>query len=194
LAHGGDPLLSFPVVTDPSKRDSKRSATDEGPRERPFSVARYVLRFAILLAVFEAVFLLFLVERPVFAAYLRGYAALSGEVLGWFGEEVWVDGRKIIGAGGGIDVQRGCDAFQPVALFCANVLAFPARAAQKLVGLLLGVVVLLVLNLGRIVSLFWLSESRSEMFHDAHMTYWPMGFILISLGLWLVWALWTRPR
>ncbi len=159
-----------------------------------FSVAWYVVRFVIILGVLEAVFLLYLSEHGVFEQYLNGYASLSGKVLRLFGGDVQTHGQVLSGGGASIEVRRGCDAFQPIALFCANVLAFPAPRGRKALGVVVGVVVLLVANLGRIVSLFWLSQAGSEWFEQAHVTIWPVAFIILSLALWLAWARWAGTK
>jgi exosortase/archaeosortase family protein len=176
-----------------------RSATTVSPSAgkptgRPFSVAGYVARFLVLLTVFEVVFLTYLSPNAYFDAYLRAYASLAGWLLELLGDDVVVRGQRIIGSGVSIEVRRGCDAYQPLALFCANVLAFPAPWRRRCVGLSLGILALLALNLGRIISLYWLDDRDSAWFHSAHTTIWPVAFIVSALVLWLVWARWAGTR
>jgi exosortase/archaeosortase family protein len=166
-------------------------ASSERPR---FSVARYVGSFLLILLVLEAVFLLYAVGHPAFAAYLRGYASISAAVLRLMGEDVEVVESTIRSVRGSIEVRRGCDAFQPAALLCANVLAFPAAFRHKLAGVFGGLALILALNLLRIISLFWLVDGDPDLFQAWHMTIWPIGFILISLGIWLLWARWATAR
>ena len=163
----------------------------ESSRRQHFSVGRYIATFVVVLLVFEAWFLFYAVDHPWFEAYLRGYASISGALLGLLGHPVEVVQTTIRSAEGAIAVRRGCDAFQPAALLCANVLAFPATARQKLIGLGVGISVILVLNLARIVSLYWFAASAPEYFESWHVTVWPVGFIGLSLGIWFVWARWT---
>lgn len=182
--------------TTPAEAASSARSDPIAPTPEPssFSVAWYVVRFLLLLAAFQALFLAYLSEHAAFAAYLRGYASLSGWLLGLFGEEVVVHGQVMVGSGAGIEVRRGCDAFQPIALYCANVLAFPAPWRRRLTGLLVGVLALLVLNVARILSLYWLDEVGSPWFQTAHVTLWPVGFIVVSLLAWMVWARWAGKR
>lgn len=164
---------------------------DSRPRTR-FSVGRYIATFLVVLIGIEALFMLFVVEHPWFRGYLEAYAYLSGQLLQLLGQEVQVIGSEILSGRASIEVQRGCDAFQPTALLCANVLAFPARWSHKVVGLLLGISAILLVNLARIVSLYWLAAHHEGLFESAHSSVWPLGFILLSLALWLAWARWTH--
>jgi exosortase/archaeosortase family protein len=53
-----------------------------------------------------------------------------------------------------IRIDWGCDGSEPLALFVAAVLAFPAPFRRKIPGILLGTAILAVANLARVVSLF----------------------------------------
>jgi exosortase family protein XrtM len=90
---------------------------------------------------------------------------------------------------GAVEVKRGCDAVEPLVLFCAAVIAFPVSLRRKISGIALGTVVLLVLNLLRIVTLYFVSVHAPRFFELMHVEVWQALFIFLALGLWAIWAL-----
>ena len=73
-------------------------------------------------------------------------------------------------------------------LLLAGVFAFPASWRAKLVGAAAGVTLLMVLNLIRIISLFYIGVYWPKMFETAHIEVWQALFVGLTLLLWLGWA------
>jgi exosortase/archaeosortase family protein len=68
------------------------------------------------------------------------------------------------------------------------VLAFPARWTAKLIGVVGGLLAIQLMNLVRIVSLFYIGVFLPEYFSDAHIFIWQSLVILFGISLWIVWA------
>jgi exosortase H (IPTLxxWG-CTERM-specific) len=156
-------------------------------------VLDFLGRFALLLAAFQALVLLPGADRLYYGC-LCGDARAAGAILRCCGEDVRVSGVVIRTAGYAVAVRRGCDAVEPAWFFCAAVLAFPAPWRRKLPGLLAGSTVLPVVNLVRIVSLYFIGRRLPGLFPPAHLEWWPAAFILAALTLWLAWIGWARSR
>ena len=65
---------------------------------------------------------------------------------------------------------------------------------SKLPGLVVGTFVLAVVNLIRIVTLFYTGIYWPKWFEAMHVDVWQPIFILLSLTFWILWAVWaTQP-
>jgi exosortase/archaeosortase family protein len=82
---------------------------------------------------------------------------------------------------------------EPIVLFGAGVIAFPAPWRRKVAGLLIGGAMLFGLNVVRIASLFLMGASKSSLLDDFHLFWWPAFFIICALALWVAW-LRSLPR
>ena len=158
-------------------------------------VLRFVIVFGLLLGLFYAVMDSISFDRTVFPPYLGFSARTASRVCNWFGQGTRVAEETILSARFCLQIQRGCDAIEPSALFVAAVLAFPASFRRKIPGVLLGTVILVVVNLARIVSLFLVGVYFPNAFERMHLEVWQIMFILLAIVLWAVWIQWAmRPR
>jgi exosortase H (IPTLxxWG-CTERM-specific) len=126
---------------------------------------------------------------PVMKASARGTSAL----LNLAGCKTTSEGVTVFGPGYSVAVRRGCDPLEPIVLFSAAVIAFPASWRKKLAGVAVGAAFLFGLNLLRLVSLYLLGAHKSSLFENFHLWLWPAFFILCSLALWVSWLLWIQP-
>ena len=190
------PLLRSKHASRSGGRRAERSrggGSAEGNRSRR-PVLRFMTLFVVFVGVFYAVNLTPVFERHVWPWYLRVNARVSGNILCGLGEPVTVAGRRISSVRGGLSIERGCDALQPSALFIAAVLAFPASMRARLPGLLIGTLVLMVLNLVRIVSLYYVQVYWPGAFEIMHVEIWQALFIFLALLFWVFWARWATRR
>jgi exosortase H (IPTLxxWG-CTERM-specific) len=158
--------------------------------DRP--VLRFVLLFGLLMGSFEAYFVSGFAESEPFQAYLRFTARNCGGVLNVLGNDTQVRRRSITSPRFSVSIVRGCDAIEPSALFIVAVLAFPAPYLAKFVGVISGFSALMVTNIVRIVSLFYVGIHFSkDTFDRMHYDVWQAVFIFLALLLWLVWARWA---
>jgi exosortase/archaeosortase family protein len=166
------------------------------PRTRPkLPVLRFTALFILFVVLYYAVTSMHWFAGVVFPANLRVNAAVSGWILRTAGEAVTVESNNIQSAIGTLSIKRGCDALEPAALFVAAVLAFPAAWRARAIGLGIGVPLLLVLNLARIVSLYYVLKWSPAWFDAAHVEIWQPLFIFFSMLFWVVWVLvLVRPR
>lgn len=117
----------------------------------------------------------------------RVIAQCSGFLIGLTGSAPVVSGTQITSSSGAVDIKEGCNGVYATVILWAGILAFPAGWRQKLIGVLLGSLVLFVVNLIRVVTLFYLSASYPQFFDEAHMYIWQFLIIIVAGLLWLLW-------
>ena len=152
---------------------------------------RFVLKFGFLLALFYGLSVTSYFDRMLYS-YLEANAWVSNAILHGFGQQTQVSEVTIESPQFAIAIRRGCDAVEPTWLFCAAVLSFRAPLMRKLPGLLAGTVLLQILNLVRIVTLYWIGLYSPDIFEAAHMEIWPTVFIIVAIVLFIGWIEWSR--
>ncbi len=151
--------------------------------------------FVLLMGIFYAVTFIPFMQKTFLPGMLKINARASVAVLNVFGEQAQAIDTTISSKRNSVNIAHGCDAIEPIALFVAAVLAFPAPLRSKWPGLLIGTLVLTALNIVRIISLFYVGIFWSTWFDRMHEDIWQPAFIVFSLFFWVVWALWaTKPR
>jgi exosortase/archaeosortase family protein len=157
--------------------------------------ARFVLRFVAGTA---ALLLLYAYPYPsggfvstCFERYLSGYAHAAGLLLRQFDPTVHVAGNRISGRFP-LAIVRDCDAMEVNILFASAVVAFPAHVWERCAGVGVGLSLLVLANLARIVSLYFIGVAAPESFEVVHREVWPLVLILTALGLFLAWTRWER--
>ena len=90
---------------------------------------------------------------------------------------------------------RGCDALDPAAAFVAAVVASPVSVWMKVPGIVVGTLALLLMNLVRVVSLFFVGIHFPSAFEMMHKEVWQASFIVLAVLFWVIWVQWaTRGR
>ncbi len=150
---------------------------------------RFLLIFGLCLMLYYLLTLTPPIKEGFFPSYLRLNARVSAAILGAFGEDVSVEDRSIISVKGpSIEIERGCDAVEPSALFVSAVMASPVPFLSRLAAAGVGTVLLMLLNLVRIVTLYLFRVYYPSAFEAMHLDVWQALFILFALFLWAMWA------
>ena len=108
--------------------------------------------------------------------------------LNLFGYHVTTEDTLISSSKFQMGIVTGCTGLIPTAIFVAAVLAYPCRIRDKIIGVLFGIVTINAINLVRTVTLFFIGTSFPGFFETAHFLIWQSLVIVISIGLWLLWA------
>jgi len=155
-----------------------------------------VLLFAGLLLTFYALTLTPFAERRAWPAYLEWNADAAGAILNALGQDVTVHDRTVRSStpGSGLLIERGCDAVHPSGLFLAAVLAAPVAFRFKLPAAVIGPLLMMITNLFRIVTLYYVQIHAPRAFEFLHVEVWQAAFIFLAVLLWIVWARWAVRR
>lgn len=153
-------------------------------------VVRFVLLFGFFLAAFNLFFYLYLLKTDFFESYLGLNARAGAGFLRMMGEEITVNGDSIDSPRFHLSIKRGCDALQASAFFAIGVLASPLRVPfrRRILSVLVGMAGLLLLNLVRIISLYYAGVYSRPLFDVLHIEVWQALFIFAPLFLWVLWV------
>jgi exosortase H (IPTLxxWG-CTERM-specific) len=154
---------------------------------RDYPILFFVATVAILIVLFYIFYRNPWVENNIFTPLVNFYAQLSGGLLTLLGFENTVIADLIYSSQFSVSVKKGCDAAEPMAIFIAGIVAFPALIKRKLIGLGIGLAILFLLNVVRIVTLYLMGIYFPDLFEAMHLAVWQVIFILIAVLLWFLW-------
>ena len=148
----------------------------------------FLVRFVALLVVFYVVIASRPVNDAVIVPFTAGVARVSAVLLSGIGEKVSVAGTEIRSGAFAVNIENGCNGVEAALLFGSAVLAFPAPWRRRVLGLVVGFAAIQLLNLVRVVSLFWIGAHRPALFSSSHTVLWQSAVVLFSVLLFLFWA------
>jgi exosortase H (IPTLxxWG-CTERM-specific) len=156
------------------------------------STRRSILRFLALVGgltiLFYAAATTHWFRTGVFPRYLESNASVASALLRMMGEDARATNQNIISSRYALQIRRGCDAVEPMGLFVAAAIAFPASWRSRLSAVAFGIGALFVLNQVRIISLYYTGVHFPQAFNAMHVDVWQPLFVLCAMLLWLIWA------
>jgi exosortase H (IPTLxxWG-CTERM-specific) len=87
-----------------------------------------------------------------------------------------------------VSIEAGCNGVEATLVLLAAMLAFPAPWRHKAIGLVVGVFAVQLLNILRVISLFYLGQWNYDAFEWAHLYVWQALIMLDVLVVWLIWV------
>lgn len=155
----------------------------------------FLLRFVLILVGLFALLEVPQVHLGVVEPFTAGVAHISALIMGALDERVYAQGALIGNRlnGFAVLIRPGCNGVEAMAMLTAAMLAFPASARWRMLGLGLGMLAIQAANLLRIISLFYLGQWSEPVFEFAHVYLWPTLIILDAVVVFLIW-LHYQPR
>jgi len=111
----------------------------------------------------------------------------SGFLIRLFGGDALVESTYLLTSGFRINIVDGCNGLYAAAILVSGVAAYPSKAKQKIIGVLLGFTAIFGMNLIRVISLFYLGQYFPEIFEEAHIYIWQPLIILWAIFVWFIW-------
>lgn len=149
---------------------------------------RFLILFLVILAVGFTLVALKPVNDHFVVPYTTFIARASGAVLAVFGEKITVTGCQLNSPRFAVTIYNGCNGLITSLIFISGVLAFPARWRAKLLGAAGGLLAIQLINLVRIISLFYIGVYLPRFFNQSHIFIWQSIVILSGVALWVAWA------
>lgn len=117
----------------------------------------------------------------------------SAELINMFTprEQVLVKQQLLLSPYAALAVQKGCEGMEGFFLLFAAIAAFRTSLRQKVWGVLAGFGVIMILNIGRIASLYYVLRFEKNAFGLLHGYLWP-GCIVLAGALFFLW--WTEQQ
>ncbi len=150
--------------------------------------SRFLLLFFGFLIVGFFVIALRPVNDAVVVPFTAWVARVSGVALRLLGEDLTVVGCDLRSPRFAVTIYNGCNGLITSLIFVSAVLAFPARIGAKVVGVVGGLLAIQVVNLVRILALFYTGVFAPEWFDESHLVIWQSIVILCGVALWMLWA------
>lgn len=150
---------------------------------------RFILVFLLLLVVLFIAELTPFVERHVITPFTTILADCCAWIIHLFDGSTVSRGKLIQNASGTfiVSIERGCNGIEAVIILISAILAFPAPWKHRIAGLFLGFFAIQLLNLVRIVSLFFLGLWSKVWFEWFHLYLWQALIVIDALIVFLVW-------
>lgn len=150
--------------------------------------SRFLILFLSILGVSFTVIALKPVNDAFVVPYTTLIAKVSGLVLRLFGEDITINGCLLRSPRFAVTIYNGCNGLITSLIFVSGVLAFPARWSAKLIGVVGGLLSIQIINLIRIISLFYIGIYLPQFFSQSHIFIWQSLVILAGVTLWIIWA------
>ena len=117
------------------------------------------------------------------------FRSISVWIVQAFDENVVATGNIIRDktSGFGVRIERGCNGLEAVIILFSAIFAFPAPFKSKMIGFVAGFFAIQLLNLVRIISLFYLGQWNYTAFEWFHLYLWQALIILDAMVVWLIW-------
>jgi exosortase H (IPTLxxWG-CTERM-specific) len=154
-------------------------------------VARFVTVFLLILVALFTLELLTPVQEHVITPFTSLLAKLSATLILPFDSSVTAYGKilQFKDTGFAVSIEAGCNGVEATIVLIAAIVAFPASWRARLIAIGLGFVAIQVMNLARIISLFYLGNWNMEYFTWIHLYLWPA---LIMLDVLVVFIIYLR--
>lgn len=107
------------------------------------------------------------------------------------GERVVADGHRLISPVARLSVLNGCEGTESLFLMIAAIVAYTARWRQKATGILTGILLIYLVNLARIVGLWFALRYDRHLFAVLHGYIAPILIITVGCLFYLWWMQWT---
>ena len=158
-------------------------------------MARFFILFVVILATLFAAELTAPVQSAVVVPWTQALVRISAGLITFFDPHVAVSGNILQSTTNSfaISVRAGCNGVEAAMILIAAMLAFPASWKHRAIGIIAGLFAVQLLNIVRVISLFYLGQWNMTVFDWAHSYLWPA---LIMLDVLIVWMIWIRtlPR
>ena len=154
-------------------------------------MARFSILFVVILLALFAAELTPPAQNAVVLPWTEALARISAGLITLFDPQVVASGKILQSTANGfaVSIEAGCNGIEAAIILIAAMLAFPAPWKHRLVGILVGLFAVQVLNIVRVISLFYLGQWNMSAFEWAHLYLWQA---LIMLDVLIVWLIWIR--
>lgn len=154
-------------------------------------MTKFISVFLLSLAGLFTLEMLQPVQEQVIEPFTGALATVSAALITPFDSNVVAHGRIIEHTANhfAVSIEAGCNGVEAAIVLIAGILAFPATWAVRAAAILLGFFTIQVMNIGRIISLFYLGQWSETVFSFTHLYLWP---VLIMLDVLIVFLIYLR--
>jgi archaeosortase B (VPXXXP-CTERM-specific) len=147
-------------------------------------VIRFLIIFIFNIILFFTIFYLF---EDSFDFLKKWTADITAVIANFFGLEVTAQGTLLILKTTTFEIIQECTGLFAIMIYLSCVLAYPTTIVKKGEGIILGVPLIVLLNLGRMVFLVYIGDHHQDLFEYIHSYLWQGTFIIVVILLWFIW-------
>ena len=149
---------------------------------------RFVTTFLLILIALFTLEMLNPVQEHVITPFTSLLAHLSAVLILPFDNSVIAYGKvlQFKDSGFAVSIEAGCNGVEATIVLIAAICAFPGSWRARLITIGLGFLAIQVLNIVRIISLFYLGNWNLEYFSWIHLYLWPALIMLDVLVVFIV--------
>ena len=125
--------------------------------------------------------------RAIVSPFTSFIALISSKIMNIWGAGSYVVGKQLVANVGRIDIADGCNGIYATAVLISGVIAYPAKLKYKLWGIALGFTAIFIVNLIRVISLFYMSIYFPNIFEEAHVYIWQPIVMIWAIYVWYIW-------
>jgi exosortase/archaeosortase family protein len=177
-----------------SEKKRRRKIQNEAPSFRVRSwlkdrreVLQYAFIFGVVISVCSIMLQTEIVSQLVVVPHLNYVASVCGTLLNFLGTTCAVQASSIMSSRFNVQVIEGCDSLYPTVFLTAAIFAFPSRWKMRMAGAAIGAVLLFILNIVRVVMMFYAGTYIPSLFDILHLYAWQALFTLMTFGYYLFW-------
>lgn len=154
-------------------------------------MARFITLFIVILVALFTIEMLVPVQEHVIIPFTSLLAKISAAMILPFDSSViaYVKVLQFKDTGFAVSIEAGCNGVEATIVLIAAVIAYPASWRARIVAIMLGFLAIQVMNLARIISLFYLGNWNMAFFEWIHLYLWPA---LIMLDVLIVFIIYLR--
>ena len=130
------------------------------------------------------------VDMFINVIYYHGVVVVCADLINLIAplEQVLPHQNHLISSKADLEIVRGCDGAGVLFLLISAILVFPAKLGRKLIGLILGIVLIYALNLLRIDVLYFVIAYHPDWFQLIHVYLAPTLMVIVACAYFAFWA------
>ncbi|MCY7387651.1 MAG: exosortase H [Burkholderiales bacterium] len=158
-------------------------------------MARFFILFMVFLVALFAAELTPFGQKAIVLPWTEALARICAALITLFDSNVAVSGKILQSTinGFALSIEAGCNGIEAAIILIAAMLAFPAPWKHRVIGIVVGLLTVQLLNVVRVISLFYIGQWSMQAFEWAHFYLWQALIMLDVLIVWLIWMR-TLPR
>ena len=152
---------------------------------------RFVITFLVVLVGLFSLEMLNPVQEHLVVPFTGLLAKISAALVSPFDDTVIAYGKilQFSDTGFAVSIEAGCNGVEATIVLIAAVVAYPGSWKARCIAIGLGFLAVQVLNILRIITLFYLGDWDLDIFSWVHLYLWPS---LIMLDVLVVFVLYLR--
>lgn len=163
---------------------------------REVALRRFIIVFGLILVSLFTLEMLGPVQEHLVVPFTSLLAKISAGLIAPFDDSVIAYGKvlQFRDTGFAVSIEAGCNGVEATIVLIAAVVAYPASWRQRIAAIGLGFLAIQVMNIARIISLFYLGDWDLDIFSWVHLYLWPSLIMLDVLVVFILYLRYIGPR